>query len=555
MFVGTGRSACMGVCYGNIFYIPSATVSTADGNDTYLSVSDELEIFHKAIEKTQNDLEQLYNKTLESLGEEKAEIFSMHLMMLSDPDISGEIENRIKKGAISAYKATLDVGIEQAREFEQLDDPYMKERAADIKDVTQRLAKNISGTNSLELTSPSVIVADDLSPSQTVGFDRKLIIGFVLKKGSLNSHASILARTLNIPTLIGANLPDENLNNKTIAIDAVNGKFYLEPDTQTLDFIIKQKDEFYTRQLELLKLRGVQSVTQNGQKVLVCANIGRPDDVEMVLENDAEGIGLFRSEFLYLDKDDFPTEKEQFLAYSKVAQAMKGKPVIIRTLDIGADKQAYYFNLPKEENPAMGLRAIRISLTRPEIFKTQIRAILRANTLGNIMMMLPMIISVNEILKAKEIINIAAKELDDQAISYKMPKIGIMIETPAAVVIANELAKHVDFFSIGTNDLTQYTLAIDRQNKDLGEFYDPHHPAILAMIEQVARAAHKHGVIVGICGELASDLTLTDTFIKMGIDELSVSPSCVLALREKVLKSQVHSDNVLDLEILRGFIC
>ena len=544
MITGKGRTACQGVAIGTILEIEAPTVSDLS-NDAYMSVEQELELLQEGLACAATELEELAAKTREQVGEDEAEILEMQRMMLDDPDICDAIIAKIKKGAISASKAAIEVGIEQAREFEALDDQYMRERAADVKDVTSRISRAILGTNVVTLTEPSIIVADDLTPSQTVAFDRKLILGFVLRKGTMNSHASILARTMNIPSLINTELPDEPLNGRILALDTDAQTFYLDPDSETIEHIMEAKDRFYARQMQLLKLRGKETVAPCGHRVKTFANIGRPDDVEAVLENDAEGIGLYRSEFLYIGKETYPSEEEQYRAYAKVASTMNGKLVIIRTLDIGADKVAHYFNLPEEENPALGMRAIRICLTRPEIFKTQLRALYRAAARGNIAIMLPMITSVDEVLKAKAICAEVEQELKNEGIEYKVPSLGIMIETPAAAILSDRLAKVVDFFSVGTNDLLQYTCAIDRQNQTLGDFYDPHHPALLEFLRIIAKNAHDNGIWVGICGELGGDLELTDTFIEYGYDELSVSPSAVLPLREKVLKSKAQCKNIL----------
>lgn len=544
MYKGKGRSACQGVAIGKILELASPATSTVN-NDTYLSVDEELALLTKGLEKAKAELDALYKKTLMEIGPDEADIIEMQSMMLEDPDICDGIANLIKKGAISAYKATLDIGSAQAQEFEALDDPYMKARAADVKDVTTRVANAIIGAEKITLKEPSIIVADDLTPSQTVGFDRKLILGFVLKKGTMNSHASILARTMNIPSLIEAQFPGEPLNGRTIAVDAVKGEFFLDPDEETIKVMQKAKDEFDARMIKLLALRGTPSKAPCGHVIKTYANIGQPDDVEAVLENDAEGIGLYRSEFLYLGRNDYPSEQEQYAAYAKVATTMNGKLVVIRTLDIGADKTAPYFKLPKEENPALGMRAIRICLTRKEIFKTQLRALFRAAARGNIAIMLPMITSVKEIEWSKEVMAEVEAELKKEGIEYRVPSIGIMIETPAAAIISDKLAKHVDFFSVGTNDLTQYTLAIDRQNLDLGVFYDAHHDAILELLRIIAKSAHDNGIWCGICGELGGDLSLTDTFIEMGYDELSVTPGQILPLREKILKSKAICQNEL----------
>lgn len=417
----------------------------------------------------------------------------------------------------------------------------MRARAADVKDISERMLRILTGTdNSLQMIKePSIIVAEDLAPSETVQLEKDKVLAFVTVHGSLNSHTAILAKTMNIPALIGTPVPLDKIHGKEAVLDGTKGILYVEPDEAVLaDMKERQKKEEEQKAL-LLQFRGKETVTPSGRKLALYANIGNSKDLAMVLENDAEGIGLFRSEFLYLEKTDYPTEEEQFAVYKTVAETMAGKKVIIRTLDIGADKQASYFGLAHEENPAMGLRAIRICLTRPEVFKTQLRAIFRAGAYGNIAVMYPMIISVEEVRRIKAIAEEVKKELEQQGIAYGEVEQGIMIETPAAVMMSDELAKEVDFFSIGTNDLTQYTLAIDRQNPQLDAFYDAHHPAVLRMIKQVTDNAHKAGIWAGICGELAADLTLTEAFLEMGIDELSVSPGSVLALRKKIREADI----------------
>lgn len=559
MFVGKGRCACAGITYGKIVEIVSPKQSMTEQSDAYLSVDEELALLENGLKKAKQELEQLAQKARTEIGEEQAEIFEIHMMMLDDPDICDGIRDRVKGGAISAAQAAIEVGISQARDFEALDDQYMRERASDVKDVTERIARAIRGTSTVSLTEPSVIVADDLQPSQTVALDRNLILGFVLRAGTQNSHASILARTMNIPLIINANVPKANelskntdekfknnsLNGCVIGVNASEGIFYINPDKETIDDLKKKKDIFDNQRLRQLALRGQKGISKKGHRVLTFANIGQPDDIEMVLENDAEGIGLFRSEFLYLGRDEAPSEEEQYKAYAKVAGNMKGRVVIIRTLDIGADKQAHYFKLPKEENPAMGLRALRICLTRPELFKVQLRALYRAAARGNVAIMFPMVTRLKEVLQAKALCDEVEAELKAEGIEYKKPKIGIMIETPAAAVLSEILAKEVDFFSIGTNDLTQYTTACDRQNQNLGDFYDPHHEAVMELLRIIAANAHKAGIPVGICGELAADPTLTDTFIEMGFDELSVSPGSILALRERVRASEAECANEL----------
>ena len=551
MYTGKGRCACAGITFGKILHIKNPEVVASDRD--CLSVDQELELFEGALSKAATELDRLIEKAREEIGDEQAEIFEIHRMMLEDPDICDNIRDRIKKGGINAADAAVSVGKEQAADFEALDDPYMRERAADVKDVTGRIARILRGGETVELTEACVIVADDLQPSQTVALDRSLILGFVLRHGTQNSHASILARTMNIPLIINSNLPSSldgdgkaateseeamDLTGHTIGLDAVKGEFFIDPDQSTITKLMAAKDAFEQQRIRQLALRGQPGISKTGHRVYTFANIGQPDDVEQVLENDGEGIGLFRSEFLYLGRSDPPSEEEQFKAYAKVASAMNGRLVIIRTLDIGADKQVDYFDLPHEENPALGLRALRICLTKPEIFKTQLRAIYRAAARGNIAMMFPMVTRLKEIEQAKAICAEVVAELKSENIEYGEPKIGIMIETPAAAVLSRQLAEHVDFFSVGTNDLNQYTTACDRQNQNLGDFYDPHHEAVLELLRQIASNAHAAGITAGICGELAADPELTDKFIEMGYDELSVSPGAVLALRERVRNSE-----------------
>ena len=551
MYTGKGRCACAGITFGKVLHIKTPEVVASDRD--CLSVDQELELFEGALSKAATELDRLIEKAREEIGDEQAEIFEIHRMMLEDPDICDNIRDRIKKGGINAADAAVSVGKEQAADFEALDDPYMRERAADVKDVTGRIARILRGGETVELTEACVIVADDLQPSQTVALDRSLILGFVLRHGTQNYHASILARTMNIPLIINSNLPSSldgdgkaateseeamDLTGHTIGLDAVKGEFFIDPDQSTITKLMAAKDAFEQQRIRQLALRGQPGISKTGHRVYTFANIGQPDDVEQVLENDGEGIGLFRSEFLYLGRSDPPSEEEQFKAYAKVASAMNGRLVIIRTLDIGADKQVDYFDLPHEENPALGLRALRICLTKPEIFKTQLRAIYRAAARGNIAMMFPMVTRLKEIEQAKAICAEVVAELKSENIEYGEPKIGIMIETPAAAVLSRQLAEHVDFFSVGTNDLNQYTTACDRQNQNLGDFYDPHHEAVLELLRQIASNAHAAGITAGICGELAADPELTDKFIEMGYDELSVSPGAVLALRERVRNSE-----------------
>ena len=558
MYVGQGRCACAGITMGKVLHIKTPEV--ADTVRTSKTVEEELSLFESALVKAQAELESLIEKAQNEIGAEQAEIFEIHRMMLDDPDICDNIRERIKQGGINAADAAIAVGREQAQDFEQLDDAYMRERAADVKDVTSRIARIVRGGQAITLTESVVIVADDLQPSQTVAMDRSKILGFVLRHGTQNSHASILARTMNIPLIINAQLPkslegdgvaaadDEeclDLTGKYLGVNAVTGTFYVEPDQATITKLQQEKDVFDQQRIRQLALRGQPGISKSGHRILTFANIGQVDDVEQVLENDGEGIGLFRSEFLYLGRSTPPTEEEQFKAYAKVASTMNGKVVIIRTLDIGADKKVDYFNLPEEENPAMGVRALRICLMQPDIFKTQLRAIYRACARGNIAMMFPMVTRLSEIEEAKAICAEVEAELKVEGQAYAVPKIGIMIETPAAAILSGQLAQHVDFFSVGTNDLTQYTTACDRQNQNLGKFYDPHHEAVLELLRLIAKNAHAAGIPAGICGELAADPELTDLFVEMGYDELSVSPGAILALRERIRASNAQCQSKL----------
>ena len=463
--------------------------------------------------------------------------------MLDDGDYIDSVENIIRTQSVNAEYAVAQTGDQMAQMFLDMEDEYFRGRAADVHDISERLIGVLSGKGSggIQTDEQVIIVADDLAPSETVQMDKDKILSFVTVHGSANSHTSILAKTMNIPAMIGCDIPlDDTVNGKTAVVDGFEGKVYIEPNEETMAAKKKLYEEEQEKKALLEQLKGKDNVTLDGQHINLYANIGNTKDLGLVLKNDAGGIGLFRSEFIYLGSQDYPTEEEQFEIYKTVAQTMAGKKVIIRTLDIGADKQADYFALPKEENPAMGLRAIRICLTRPEVFKTQLRAILRASAFGKIAIMFPMIISLEEVKEIKGIVNEVKTELDDAGISYdKNIELGIMIETPAAVMVADELAEEVDFFSVGTNDLTQYTLAIDRQNDSLEKFYNSHHPAILKMLKMIVDAAHRHGAWAGICGELGADLTLTKDFLAMGFDELSVSPGRILPLRKIVLETDV----------------
>lgn len=497
----------------------------------------------QAIKESQEQLQKLYDKAVIEVGETSAAIFEVHQMLLEDEDYLESIQNMIVTELINAEYAVAMTGDNFSKMFAAMDDDYMRARAVDIKDISERLVRNLSGMGDLDLSSgePSIIVADDLTPSETVQMDKDKILAFVTLHGSTNSHTAILARMMNIPALIGVELDLNKIQNGVTAIvDGFEGQMIIEPDTTTYE---KAKTKILEEQemLSLLQdLKGKENVTIDGRRINIYANIGSVSDIGYVLENDAGGIGLFRSEFLYLGRNDFPTEEEQYQAYKQAAQMMAGKKVIIRTLDIGADKQVDYLNLGEEENPAMGYRAIRICLKQPDIFKTQLRALFRAAVYGNLSVMYPMITSVQELQQIYTIVEDVKKELEEQGIQYRVPEQGIMIETPAAVMISDELAGMADFFSIGTNDLTQYTLAIDRQNEKLDDFYRPHHKAILRMIQMVVDNAHAHGIWAGICGELGADTELTEQFVRMGVDELSVAPSMVLKLRKIVREMKVR---------------
>nr|WP_295264559.1 phosphoenolpyruvate--protein phosphotransferase [uncultured Blautia sp.] len=496
-----------------------------------------------ALKASQEQLQKLYDKAVKEVGEASAAIFEVHQMMLEDEDYLEAIQSMIRTEQVNAEYAVAVTGDNFAEMFASMDDDYMKARSADIKDISERLVRNLSGQGDVDLSSiaPSVIVADDLSPSETVQMDKDKILAFVTVHGSTNSHTAILARMMNIPALIGVKMDLEELQTgMTAVVDGFGGKVTFEPDEELKTQTEARMQEEEEKLKLLQELKGKENVTLDGCKINIYANIGSVGDIGYVMENDAGGIGLFRSEFLYLGRNDFPTEEEQFQAYKQAVQMMAGKKVIIRTLDIGADKQVDYFNLGNEDNPAMGYRAIRICLKQPEIFKTQLRALLRAAVYGNLSIMYPMITSTEEVKRIYEIVAEVEEELKAQEIQYKIPEQGIMIETPAAAIISDRLAEMVDFFSIGTNDLTQYTLAIDRQNEKLDEFYNPHHEALLRMIQMVVDNAHKCGKWAGICGELGADVTLTEQFVRMGLDELSVAPSMVLKLRKIVREMKVE---------------
>lgn len=531
----SGRSVYKGIALG-----PAVVLKKSDQQVKRVKIIDaeaELSRLEAAGIKSAEQLQKLYEKAQKEVGESSAAIFEVHKMMLEDEDYLDAIHNMIHTEMVNAEYAVAVTGDNFSEMFAEMEDDYMKARAADIKDISNRLIRNLTGEEEIDLVSiePSVIVADDLTPSETVQMDKDKILAFVTVHGSTNSHTSILARMMNIPALIGVpvNL-DEVRSGVQIVVDGFNGEVVFEPSEEVCESA-RQRIREEEEKLNLLQnLKGKENVTLDGKTINLYANIGSVGDVGYVLENDAGGVGLFRSEFLYLSKNNYPTEEEQFQAYKQVVQMMAGKKVIIRTLDIGADKQVDYFHLGKEDNPAMGYRAIRICLKEQGIFKTQLRALLRASVFGNLSIMYPMITSVEEVKEIYSIMEAVREELDADGIPYKMPEQGIMIETPAAVMISDELAELVDFFSIGTNDLTQYTLAIDRQNERLDDFYNPHHKAILRMIQMVVNNAHKYGKWAGICGELGADLELTEEFVRIGVDELSVAPSMVLKVRKRI---------------------
>lgn len=540
MQVFHGKSVFAGVAIGKI-----QVYSKAEQQVKRVKIEDaeaEVARYRKAIETAKEQLGALYEKALQEVGEANAAIFEIHQMMLEDDDYQESVENMINVQKVNAEYAVAQTGDNFAEMFAAMEDDYMRGRAADIRDISERLLTVLHGgeEKSINTKEPTIIVADDLAPSETVQLDKDMVLSFVTAHGSVNSHTAILARTMGIPALIGTPLPlDETIDGKLGIVDGTNGVIYIEPDEEILKKMQAIQQEEKEKKELLLNLKGKENITIDGQKIMLYANIGNSKDLATVLQNDAGGIGLFRSEFIYLEKDHYPTEEEQFQIYKTVAETMGEKRVIIRTLDIGADKQCDYFEMAKEDNPAMGCRAIRICLTRPEVFKTQLRALFRASAFGKIAIMYPMITSVKEVRKIKEIVEEVKGELSEQGIEYGEPEQGIMIETPAAAVISDMLAKEVDFFSIGTNDLTQYLLAIDRQNTSLDEFFDSHHPAVLRMIALVVENAHKAGIWAGICGELGADLELTQEFLAMGVDELSVSPNRILPIRKIVLETNV----------------
>lgn len=536
-----GKSILKGTAIGKVlFYSKEEQVVLRKSVE---DVQAELERFENAKNEAVVQLNALYEKALKEVGEVNAAIFEVHAMMVEDGDFNDSIKNMIESQAVNAEYAVAATGDNFAKMFAEMDDDYFRARSADIKDIAERIVRILHGGHSSgDLgDEPVILAAKDLAPSETVQMDKSKLLGFVTELGSSNSHTAILARTMNIPALIGISV-SEDMNGKMAIIDGVSGELILDPDEDVLkQYQQRQEDEKKSREL-LQQLKGKPAVTLDGKEIKLFANIGSVGDMAKVLANDAGGIGLFRSEFLYLEKDDYPTEEEQFQAYKTVAETMAGKKVVIRTLDIGADKQVDYFNMDKEDNPAMGYRAIRICLDRPEIFRTQLRAIIRASAYGNIAVMYPMIISVDEVLQIKKIVASIKADFDEKGIPYGDFEQGVMIETPAAVMISDLLAKEVDFFSLGTNDLTQYTLAIDRQNAKLDNIYDAHHPAILRMIQMVIDNGHKENCWVGICGELGADLTMTEKFLKMGIDELSVSPAAVLPVKKIIRETDLKSE-------------
>lgn len=543
MQVYSGKSVFGGIAIGKIsvYKKNEQQVKRVRTEDT----KGELARYEVAKAAAVEQLQELYQKALKEVGEANAAIFEIHQMMLDDGDYNESVENIIETQKVNAEYAVAVTGDNFAQMFRAMDDDYMRERAADVKDISERVLSILNGgqKGNVVTDEPVVIVADDLAPSETVQLEKDMVLSFVTVHGSVNSHTAILARTMAIPALIGTEeLPlDDTVDGKLAVVDGLNGKIYVEPDAQTLEEMKKRRQAELEKKELLQLLKGKDNVTLDGKKIMLYANIGNIKDLATVIQNDAGGIGLFRSEFIYLEKDRYPTEEEQFSIYKTAVETMAGKRVIIRTLDIGADKQCEYFKMDKEENPALGYRAIRICLTRPEIFKTQLRALFRASAYGNLAIMYPMITSLWEVKRIKEIVEEVKAELTAEQLEFGNPQQGIMIETPAAVMMSGELAKEVDFFSIGTNDLTQYTLAIDRQNPKLDKFYDAHHPAVLSMIRMTVENAHKAGIWAGICGELGADTSLTKEFLAMGVDELSISPGSILPIRKIILETDTEN--------------
>ena len=543
MQVYSGKSVFGGIAIGKIsvYKKKEQQVKRVRTEDT----KGELARYEAAKAAAVEQLQELYQKALKEVGEANAAIFEIHQMMLDDGDYNESVENIIETQKVNAEYAVAVTGDNFAQMFRAMDDDYMRERAADVKDISERVLSILNGGQKGKVVTdePVIIVADDLAPSETVQLEKDMVLSFVTVHGSVNSHTAILARTMAIPALIGTEeLPlDDTVDGKLAVVDGLNGKIYVKPDAQTLEEMKKRRQAELEKKELLQLLKGKDNVTLDGKKIMLYANIGNIKDLATVIQNDAGGIGLFRSEFIYLEKDRYPTEEEQFSIYKTAVETMAGKRVIIRTLDIGADKQCEYFKMDKEENPALGYRAIRICLTRPEIFKTQLRALFRASAYGNLAIMYPMITSLWEVRRIKEIVEEVKAELTAEQLEFGNPQQGIMIETPAAVMMSGELAIEVDFFSIGTNDLTQYTLAIDRQNPKLDKFYDAHHPAVLSMIRMTVENAHKAGIWAGICGELGADTSLTKEFLAMGVDELSVSPGSILPIRKIILETDTEN--------------
>jgi len=534
MTIHKGRGVFPGIAFGKIHFLQKndAIVENTPTSDPQREINS----FLTAKAEADRQLEELFESTKAELGEESAMIIDVQRMMLEDEDFCGAIKSMIHDEGCSAAYAVSQTGQQFSATFAAMDDAYMKERATDVLDMSERLVDCLLGRRqNFNLTHPSVVVAEDLTPSETLQLDKAYVRAFVIQKGAANSHTAILARMLNIPCIVQADITlNIEIGGKEMAVDGEAGLCYIQPNDATMAVLLERQATEHARRELFEKMRGLSTVTKSGKKIRLYSNIGSPDDLPSVLENNAEGIGLFRSEFLYLGRNNYPTEDELFEAYRKVVQGMSGRQVVIRTLDIGADKQVDYFNLDTEENPALGLRGVRICIDRPELFRTQLRAIYRASAFGNVAIMFPMVISLWEVIRCKETAQAVCEELADEGIAFGKVELGIMIETPASVIIADSLAKEVDFFSVGTNDLTQYTLAIDRQNSKLEQFYDAHHPAIIAMLASIAKAAKNNGIWAGICGELAADLSLTETLVDMGYDELSVSPTFTLEMRKRI---------------------
>lgn len=532
MKVAGGRSVLEGIAIGPLRWFQPQRVQIPERSAR--TPEEELERLEQARRRAQAQLGGLYEKARKEAGADSAAIFQIHQMMLEDEDFLAAVRDPIRSRGVSAEYAVQAAGEHFAATLAAMEDAYMQARADDVRDVARRVVLLLAGEEERTvLREPVLLLADDLSPSETVQLDKSKLLGFVTRRGSVNSHTAILARTMGVPALMGVEV-DPAWDGHMAALDGYSQRLYVDPTLELLSSLEARRRAGREQAALLQALREEPSVTLDGTEIQVCANIGSGAGLDLALQNGAQGIGLFRSEFLFLDRDRYPTEEEQFAAYRRAAEAMAGKPVVIRTLDIGADKRADYLGLEPEENPALGFRAIRVCLTRRELFKTQLRAILRASAYGSVSVMFPMIISLEEVREARKLLEECRRELMARGCVPGRVEVGIMVETPAAVLLADELAREVDFFSIGTNDLTQYTLAIDRQNPRLAPFYDPHHPAVLRMIQMTVEAGHRHGCWVGICGELGADLTLTETFLRMGVDELSVAPAAILPLRKKI---------------------